>query len=94
MFRSIRWRIALPYILLILAVMLGLYAYLSQFIQQMYREIKSPISIDRGNHLMWAAHNLERMADRVSNICERIVYVNTGQLCELESFDDLGEAHE
>ncbi|MCU0485066.1 MAG: phosphate signaling complex protein PhoU [Anaerolineales bacterium] len=58
------------------------------------RMIISPISIDRGNHLMWAAHNLERMADRVSNICERIVYVNTGLLRELESFDDLGEAHE
>lgn len=50
----------------------------------------SPASVDRGSHLMWAAHNLERMADRVSNICERIVYVSTGQLRELESFDNLG----
>ena len=58
------------------------------------RMILSPSWIDRGNHLMWAAHNLERMADRVSNICERIVYVNTGQLRELESFDDLGVTHE
>lgn len=38
MFRSIRWRIAFPYIILILAVMMGLYVYLSQFIQRMYRE--------------------------------------------------------
>ncbi len=48
----------------------------------------SPTSIDRANHMMWAAHNLERMADRVTNICERIVYVATGQMKELDSSDD------
>jgi len=49
---------------------------------------RNPASIDRLNHLMWAAHNLERMADRVTNICERIVYVATGQMKELDSSDD------
>jgi phosphate transport system protein len=44
-----------------------------------------PISVDRSNHLIWAAHNLERMADRVTNICERIVYVFTGEIKELDS---------
>jgi phosphate transport system protein len=39
--------------------------------------------IDRANHLMWAAHNLERMADRVTNICERIIYVASGNMNEL-----------
>lgn len=48
----------------------------------------SPASIDRLNHLMWAAHNLERMADRVTNICERIIYVATGQMKELDASDD------
>jgi phosphate transport system protein len=48
----------------------------------------TPTSIDRANHMMWAAHNLERMADRVTNICERIVYVATGQMKELDSSDD------
>jgi phosphate transport system protein len=49
---------------------------------------RNPASIDRASHLMWAAHNLERMADRVTNICERIVYVATGQMKELDTSDD------
>ncbi len=40
--------------------------------------------IDSVNLFMWVAHNLERMADRVSNICERTVFVATGELGELE----------
>jgi len=48
----------------------------------------TPESIDRLSHLMWATHNLERMADRVTNICERIVYVSTGQIKELDSTGD------
>jgi len=48
-----------------------------------------PSSVDRGNLLMWAAHNLERMADRVINICERIVYVYTGEMKELDLADGL-----
>lgn len=43
------------------------------------------------NYLMWAAHNLERMADRVSNICERVVYVNTGEMKELDASNGLKE---
>jgi phosphate transport system protein len=59
---------------------------------QVYRELVSiilvdPTTIDRANHLMWAAHNLERMADRVTNICERTIYVLTGELKEIESSD-------
>ena len=34
---------------------------------------------------MWAAHNLERTADRVINLCERVVYAVTGELNELHS---------
>jgi phosphate transport system protein len=37
---------------------------------------------------MWVAHNLERLADRVSNICERAIYVATGKLQELSVSDD------
>ena len=60
---------------------------------QVYRELVSlilvdPQKIDRANHLMWAAHNLERMADRVTNICERTIYVKTGELKEIKSSDD------
>jgi len=45
-------------------------------------------TVDRANHMMWAAHNLERMADRVTNICERIVYVATGEMRELDSSEE------
>jgi phosphate transport system protein len=51
-----------------------------------------PSTIDRANYLMWAAHNLERMADRVTNICERAIYVATGQLYEIRHSDDEMEA--
>jgi phosphate transport system protein len=49
--------------------------------------IADPTTIDRANYLMWAAHNLERLADRVTNICERAVYVATGELKEIDSSD-------
>jgi phosphate transport system protein len=42
-----------------------------------------PTTIDPATHLLWVAHNLERIADRVTNICERIVFAATGQLEEL-----------
>jgi phosphate transport system protein len=32
---------------------------------------------------MWAAHNLERAADRVTNICERVVFIVTGKMEEI-----------
>jgi phosphate transport system protein len=53
-----------------------------RLIKQMMADIST---IDRANHIMWAAHNLERMADRVTNICERIVYVATGEMKELDT---------
>jgi phosphate transport system protein len=46
--------------------------------------IGDPSTVDRANHLLWVAHNLERVADRVTNICERTVYIATGQLMELD----------
>lgn len=50
--------------------------------------IANPATIDQYNFLMWVAHNLERMADRVTNICERTVFITTGDLLELETPDD------
>ncbi|MGW8143092.1 MAG: phosphate signaling complex protein PhoU [Anaerolineales bacterium] len=60
---------------------------------QVYRElvtymIDDTSTIDRANYLLWAAHNLERMADRVTNICERTVYMATGEMRELDRTDD------
>ncbi|GAB4403003.1 MAG: phosphate signaling complex protein PhoU [Anaerolineales bacterium] len=50
--------------------------------------IADPGTIDRANYLMWVAHNLERLADRVTNICERTIYNVTGELRELDMSDD------
>jgi phosphate transport system protein len=44
----------------------------------MDRVIEDPRNTDRVNYLLWVAHNLERSADRVTNICERTIYVKTG----------------
>ena len=50
--------------------------------------IADPDAIDPSNHLQWAAHNLERLADRVTNICERTIFVATGRIMELDRTDD------
>jgi phosphate transport system protein len=55
---------------------------------QVYRELLTymladPASIDRATWLLWVGHNLERIADRVTNICERIIYKATGELVEI-----------
>lgn len=56
--------------------------------------ISNPQLIDQANLLIWVAHNLERMADRVTNICERTVFTATGELLEMDSTDDEQEALE
>jgi phosphate transport system protein len=55
---------------------------------QVYRElitfmITDPGTIERATHITWIAHNLERIADRVTNICERVVYMVQGTIEEL-----------
>ncbi len=55
---------------------------------QVYREllvymINDPETIERATHITWIAHNLERIADRVTNICERVVYMVQGTIEEL-----------
>ncbi len=57
---------------------------------QVYRELityilQDPRNIERANMLLWAAHNMERLADRVTNICERTVFVATGEMKELQT---------
>jgi phosphate transport system protein len=45
--------------------------------------IKDTRVTDQATYLLWAAHNLERTADRVVNICERVVFTVTGQMVEM-----------
>ncbi|NTW12270.1 MAG: phosphate signaling complex protein PhoU [Anaerolineales bacterium] len=60
---------------------------------QVYRElmtfiIQDPKTIEQANWLLWVAHNLERVADRVTNICERTIFIATGEMGEIKSTDD------
>jgi phosphate transport system protein len=60
---------------------------------QIYRElmtfvIQDPKAIERANWLLWVAHNLERVADRVTNICERTIFIATGEMAEIKATDD------
>ena len=55
---------------------------------QVFRElltfmIEDPKTITRATRLIWVAHNLERSADRVTNVCERVVYLVTGKMEEI-----------
>lgn len=50
--------------------------------------IANPKIIDQTNLILWVAHNLERMADRVTNICERTVFIATGEQLEMAATDD------
>jgi phosphate transport system protein len=56
--------------------------------EQVFRElltfmIEDPKTITRATRLIWVAHDLERSADRVTNICERVVYLVTGKMEEI-----------
>jgi len=59
-----------------------------QLYDQVFRELltfmaEDPKTITRATRLIWVAHNLERSADRVTNICERVVFVVTGKMEEI-----------
>lgn len=61
---------------------LRIYQYLVQAM------IADPGKIDATNLVLWVAHNLERTADRVVNICERTIFTTTGELLELASNEE------
>ena len=45
--------------------------------------LSDPKNIERGLHLIFVAHNLERVADRTTNIAERLVFLVTGEIIDL-----------
>ncbi len=58
--------------------------------RQIFRELltymlEDPRNISRATHLLWVAHNLERIGDRVTNICERVIFMATGKLEEIKT---------
>lgn len=60
---------------------------IDELYHQVYRELISymlekPGNISQCTHLLWVSHNLERIGDRVTNICERIIYLVSGEMAE------------
>jgi phosphate transport system protein len=54
------------------------------YFEQIFRELltfmmEDPKTITRAVYLIWVSHNLERIADRVTNICERIIFMVSGE---------------
>ena len=63
---------------------------IDELYKQVFRElmtfvVEDPRTVTRAMNLLFAAHNLERAADRVTNIGERVIYAATGQLEELNT---------
>ncbi len=61
-----------------------------QLYNQIFRElitfmIEDPRTVTRAMYLIFCAHNVERIADRVTNICERVAFVATGRMEEIPS---------
>jgi phosphate transport system protein len=61
-----------------------------QLYDQVYKDLMALILkdvnvIQKAQWLLWVAHNLERTADRVTNICERTIFIKTGELKEISS---------
>jgi phosphate transport system protein len=55
---------------------------------QIYRELlvymmEDPRTITQATYLLWVAHNLERIADRTTNIAERVIFLNSGRIVDL-----------
>lgn len=55
---------------------------------QVYRELlvfmmADPRTITQATYLLWVAHNLERIADRTTNIAERVIFIDSGEIVEL-----------
>ena len=55
---------------------------------QVYRELlvymmEDPRTITQATYLLWVAHNLERIADRTTNIAERVIFLESGQIVDL-----------
>ena len=55
---------------------------------QVYRELLTYMledsgAIRRATYLLWVSHNLERIADRTTNIAERVIFLVTGKMTEI-----------
>ena len=59
--------------------------YTQLYQQAVNNALGDPRNIDRVNYVIWVAHNLERLGDRVTNICERVIYIVTSEHPEADN---------
>lgn len=59
--------------------------YSKLYYEAVHHVLGDPRNIERANYVIGVAHNLERLADRVTNICERVIYIITGERPGLSS---------
>jgi len=64
--------------------------YSKLYNEAVHSVLDDPRNIERANYVLWTAHNLERLGDRVTNICQRVIYIVTGERPELD--DSLKES--
>ena len=70
-------------------------ALYNRIYEQLVARITADASVmDQATHLLWAAHNLERTADRVSNICERVIFTVTGKIVEMPEESEIAYPQE
>jgi phosphate transport system protein len=74
-------------------------ALVDSLYNQLYTEVMGsaeddPENVERLNYVLWVGHNLERIADRATNICERVIFIATGKLEEETSHQDMLFAHQ
>ncbi len=67
---------------------IGMDEVVDSMYDQIFRELLTfmmtdPKTVNRATRLIWVAHNIERAADRATNICERVVYTVTGKMEEI-----------
>ena len=63
--------------------------YSKLYYEAVHNVLGDPRNIERVNYVIGVAYHLERLADRVTNICERVIYIITGERPELSSMLDL-----
>ncbi len=68
----------------------AMYANIQSELMELMRQ--DPENVETGTYLMWAAHNVERIADRATNIAERVVFQATGKLVRVGGDDDDAES--
>jgi phosphate transport system protein len=66
---------------------------------QVYRDlidliVSDTTKLSQATKLLWVAHNLERAGDRVTNICERVIFTITGEMKEFDGEDGSQEMHQ